>query len=99
MFSKSNRMEKHVPDLLESIMRPTLCVKDRVTADFVQNESIWVQNLNNQNVDFLDSGNLMDSCRRPTQPSRPESVKQYLGALASWRWQPNIRKEHVKVLF
>ena len=35
--------EKHVPDLLEAIMRPTCLVKKRVTEKVVQNESIWTQ--------------------------------------------------------
>ena len=39
-FEDARQDEKHVPDLLESIMRPTDPVKERVTEDFVQNESI-----------------------------------------------------------
>ena len=69
--------EKHVPDLLESIMRPTDPVlKRRVTAKFVQNDPIRVENQENQGFNFLDSGNPKFSRRRPTQPSRPVGFKQ-----------------------
>ena len=38
-FEDVRQDEKHVPDLLEAIMRPKLFVKERVTANVVQNAS------------------------------------------------------------
>ena len=39
--------EKHVPNLLEAIMRPTDPVKDELEPIFVQNDLIWTQNHKN----------------------------------------------------
>ena len=72
---------KDVPDLLEAIMRHTC--KRRVTANFVQNESIWVQNHKNQGFNFLDSGNPMFSRRRPMPGFSPPGFQQYLAPLAA----------------
>ena len=65
--------------------------KRRVTANFVQNKSIWVQNLKNQGFNFLDSGNLTFSHRRPLPAfslvgfkalQSPDKIKKW------WFWPP-----------
>ena len=38
-FEDARQDEKHVPDLLESIIQPTDPVKEEVTAKFVQNDT------------------------------------------------------------
>ena len=60
-----------------------LSCKRRVTANFVQIESIWVQNHKNQGFNFLDSGNPKFSRRRPMPGFSPPGFKQYLAALAA----------------
>ena len=61
-FEGVRQDEKHVPDLLESIMRPKLFVKEELR---LINDPIWIPNRKNQGFNFLDSGNLTDSRRRP----------------------------------
>ena len=53
-----------------------LSCKRRVTANFVQIESIWLQNHKNQGFNFLDSGNPMFSRRRPMPAFSLVSFKQ-----------------------
>ena len=68
--------EKHVPDLLEVIMRPTDPVKGELRRKLFKIDKIWVQNQENEGFKILDSGNPKFSRRRPTQPSRPVGLKQ-----------------------
>ena len=42
-FEDVRRDEKHVPDLLESIMRPTDPIKKRVTAKFVEDTAEYAK--------------------------------------------------------
>ena len=48
--------EKHVPDLLEAIMRPTDPVNEELR-QICSNDTIWVQNPQSEGFNFLDSGN------------------------------------------
>ena len=50
--------------------------KRRVTAKFVQNDSIWIKNLKNQGFYFLDSGIPKFSRRRPMPASSLVSFAQ-----------------------
>ena len=67
--------EKHVPDLLESIMKAPALVKEELR-QFLLNDSIWVQNPKDQGFNFLDSGNPMFSHLRPMPAFSPASSKQ-----------------------
>ena len=71
--------EKHVPDLLESIMRPTDPVKEELRQKlFKMNkfDSKIKKNTENQCFKILDSRNPKFSRWRPTQPSRAVGFKQ-----------------------
>ena len=75
--------EKDVPGSAGSDNEAHLSCKRRVTENFVQNASIWIQNHKNQGFNFLDSGNLTDSRRRPMPAFSPLGFKQYLAAPAA----------------
>ena len=64
--------EKHVPDLLESIMRPNDPVKEELRQKLFKIDNFFVGNQENEGFKILDSGISKFSRRRPTQPSRPE---------------------------
>ena len=50
--------------------------KRRVTANLVQNESIWIQNPKTPSFNFLDPGNPKFSRQRPMPASSPVDFKQ-----------------------
>ena len=66
-----NRSETHLP------------CKRRDMTDFVQNGSIWIEHLEIQGFNFLDSGNRMFSRRRPLPAFSPVGFNQYLATLAA----------------
>ena len=75
--------EKHIPDLLESIIQPPGLVKEELRPILLKGP-ICVQNPKMQGFNFLDSGSPKFSRRRPTQPSRSVSFEQ------SWPFPCNI---------
>ena len=70
-FEDVRQDEKHVPDLLEAIMRPPGPVKEEL-----RQKLFIVENHENEGFNFLDSGNPKFSRRRPTQPCRPVGFQQ-----------------------
>ena len=66
--------EKHVPDLLESKMRPTDPIKEELRQKLFKIDKFEYQE--NEGFKILDSGIPKCSRRRPTQPSRPVGCKQ-----------------------
>ena len=68
--------EKHVPDLLESIMRPTDPVKEELRQKLFKMSQFGSKIKKHQGFKILDSGISNFSRRRPTQPSRPVGFKQ-----------------------
>ena len=68
--------EKHVPDLLEAIMRSTDPVKEELRQKLSKIEPIWVQNHKNEGFKILDSGNPKFSRRRPMPAFSPVGLKQ-----------------------
>ena len=68
--------EKHVPDLLESIMRPTDPVKYELRQKLFKIDQFGSKITKNEGFKVLDSGNPKFSRRRPTQPSRLVGFKQ-----------------------
>ena len=72
--------EKHVPDLLEVIIRPPGLVKEELQPIllkmvFVQNGPNYIKEQIIQGFNFLDSGISMFSRRRPMQPSGFETLQ------------------------
>ena len=67
--------EKHVPDLLESIMRPTCLVKEELRPILCKLGQFRPEITKIRVSTFWMSGKSTDSRRRPTQPSRPVSFK------------------------
>ena len=65
--------EKHVPNLLEAIMKPPDPVKEELRQKLFK---IDLQNQENEGFKILDSGIPIFSRRRPTLPSRPVGFKQ-----------------------
>ena len=57
--------------------------KRRVTANFVQDESIWVASQHNQGFNFLDSRNPKFSRRRPMPAFLPLGFKQCVAPLGA----------------
>ena len=68
--------EKHVPDLLESIMRPTDPIKEELRQKLSKIYQFGSKIPKIKVSTFLDSGIPKFSRRRPTQPSRPVGFKQ-----------------------
>ena len=75
-FEDARQDEKHVPDLLESIIPPIDPVKEELRQKLFQIDTIWIKNQENEGFKILDSGISKFSRRRPTQPSRPVGFKQ-----------------------
>ena len=77
-FEDARRDEKHVPDLLGSIIQPPDPVKDELRQKLFKmtqfGSKIKIQE--NEGFKILDSGNPKFSRRRPTQPSRPVGFQQ-----------------------
>ena len=63
--------ETHVPRSAGIDDEASWSCKKKNAANFVQNESSWVQNLRSQGFNFWDSGNPKFSRRRPMPASSP----------------------------
>ena len=74
-FEDARQDEKHVPDLLEAIMRPTDPVKEELRQKLFKINRIRPEIIKIMASTFCISGKSADSRRRPTQPSRPVSFK------------------------
>ena len=57
--------EKHVPDLLEAIIQSSGLVKEELRGNLCKMNQFGSQITKNLGFNFLDSGNLTDSRRRP----------------------------------
>ena len=69
--------EKSSPDLVESIMRPTDPVKEELRRISCKMCQFRLKVTKSRVSTFWMSGNLTDSLRRPTQPSRPVSFNPF----------------------
>ena len=67
----ARQKEKHVPDLLEAIMRPTCLVKEELRQILFKMTKFGSKTNKNQGFNFLDSGNPMFSRRRPMPAFSP----------------------------
>ena len=75
--------EKHVPDLLEPIMRPTFFVKEELRPILFKSNQFESKIHKNRGFNCLDSGIRTDSRRRPMPAFSLVSSQQYLAALAA----------------
>ena len=57
--------EKHVPDVLDSIIQPPGLVKEELRQKLSKIDQIFVENQENEGFKILDSGNPKFSRRRP----------------------------------
>ena len=64
-FEDARQDEKHVPDLLEAIMRPIDPVKEELRQKLFKIEQFEFKNQENDGFKTLDSGNPKFSRRRP----------------------------------
>ena len=70
--------EKHVLDIVESITKPICLVKEELRSNLMKLSQFRPEITKIRVSTFWRSGNLMDSRRRPTQPSRPVSFYTFL---------------------
>ena len=67
--------QKNVPDLVESIMRPSDPVKEELRRILFETSQYRTDSIKIRVSTFWMSGKSTDSHRRPTQPPRPVSFK------------------------
>ena len=67
----ARQREKDVPDLLESIMRRTCLVKEELRPNLMKMNQFRPKIRKIRGFNFLDSGNLTDSRRRPMPAFSP----------------------------
>ena len=69
MLRTSNRMKKHVPDLLESLMRPTCLVKEELRLILFKMDQFRPKIIKIRVCTFQMSGKIPDSAKVAREPA------------------------------